>query len=151
MRAALCQKLRALPLCRWAKWCIMRLSLFHPRFSQRPYWLYLLTSLSQKRTRSYRITETHTHARVMHYALCCSRFSVVVPPSARPVCSRLSDMTVPAGLLAAAEQGGGERERIQERKRDGDTAGQCEERMQGGRRWEARFAALRRLFRSPLI
>lgn len=80
---------------------------------------------------------THTHARVMHNALCCSRFSVPPPPSARPVCSRLSDMTVPAGLLAAAEQGGGERERIQERKRDGDTAGQCEERMQrdgGGRR-----------------
>lgn len=60
-------------------------------------------------------------------------------------------MTVPAGLLAAAEQGGGERDRIQERKGDGDTAGQCEERMQGGRWWEARFAALQRLFRSPLI
>ncbi len=70
---------------RWAKWRIMRLSLFHPRFSQRPYWLYLLTSLSQKWTRSYLITETHTHARVMHNALCCSRFSVPPPPHAQSV------------------------------------------------------------------
>lgn len=67
---------------RRAKWRIMRLSLFHPRFSQRPYWFYLLTSLSQKRMRPYRITETRAraHARVMHNALCCSRFNVPPPP-----------------------------------------------------------------------
>ncbi len=42
--------------------------------------MYLLTFLSQNWTRSYRITGTHTHTCVMHNALCCSRFSVVIPP-----------------------------------------------------------------------
>lgn len=45
---------------RWAKWCIMHISLFHPCISWWPGLLYLFTSLSQKRTCFYRITDIHT-------------------------------------------------------------------------------------------